>query len=227
MAKIIADISGNHGGNLDKAKDLIKAAADCGCDYAKFQYYFPREMPDYAGNEADYDNLAVSRSWLDPLFAEAARCKILLFASVFQKRGVWHLEPYQPPFFKLASPESTRLSEYGLITNQIRRGTPIIFSTGDADYWSIKPLMISAKDVLLYCPPGHPTPRAGPAELDDYRKGYDGLSDHCADLSNAAFFIDAGAEWIERHLKLDGDCIDTAFSSDPLEMAVLCKRAHK
>src|SRR6185436_1785652 len=131
MAKIIADISGNHGGSLDRAMDLIKAAVDCGCDYAKFQYYFPDEMPDYAENKSDYDRLHVPRWWLDNLFGIAANQKIPLFASVFQVLGVVHLEEFRPPYYKIASPESTRLNNYEEIVGEIRRGTPLIVSTND------------------------------------------------------------------------------------------------
>ncbi len=223
MAKIIADISGNHGGSLEKAMDLIRAAADCGCDYAKFQYYDPKLMPDYCGNEAIYDRLHVPMGWLILLFNTAERADIPLFASVFDVGGVDDLYEYNPPFFKIASPESTRLNNYEEIVGQIRRGTPIIFSTGNRDWDLMAGLARGDDDVLLYCPSGHPTPPL--TEWDN--EWHDGLSDHCATLDNAIYAIRRGAEWVERHLKLDDDCIDSEFSSNPQEMAALCKRAHR
>lgn len=226
MTKVIADISGNHGGSLERAIELIKAAADCGCDYAKFQYYKPELMPDQENREL-YDKLHVSYKWLEHLFDAAETSGIPLFASVFDVKGVEWLSLFDVPYFKIASPESTRLNNYYEIVGEIKRKTPIIFSTGEWDRDNITSLYRRG-DVLLYCPPGHPTPRIRPYDLNVYRDGhYDGLSDHCADLSNASLFIEAEAEWIERHIKLDDDCIDAAFSSNPKEMTELCKLAHQ
>ena len=219
MTKIIADISGNHGGSRHKALDLICAAADCGCDYAKFQYYKPSKMPDYAENAKTYDKLQVPAIWVDDLFATAAHARIPLFASVFDMVGAKFIQQYNPPFVKIASPESTRLQNYPELVGEVRRGMRIIFSSGWKDYKLIAPLM-GEDDLLLYCPPCHPAlPNVWvPPE-------FDGLSDHCADLTNAARAIEDGFEWIERHIKLDEDCIDARFSSNPREMTELCKLA--
>jgi pseudaminic acid synthase len=218
MTKIIADISGNHGGDLQKALDLIKAAADCGCDYAKFQYYCPFLMPDQE-NRKLYDKLRVPRSWLDYLFMVAGARQIPLFASVFDIWGVEELRKWRPPFFKIAAPESTRLTNYKEIVGAIPRATPIIFSTGSLDH----PFdgMIANSDILLWCPPGHP------AKIASYSYEYDGISDHCADLTNSIMAIEDGAKWIERHIKLYDDCVDWEFSSNPEQMTALCKLAHQ
>lgn len=219
MTKIIADISGNHGGSLDKAMDLIRAAADCGCDYAKFQYYDPELMPDQE-NRALYDNLRVPRDWLVQLFGTATKAHIPFFASVFDIDGVLELEDWNVPFFKIASPESTRLNNYKEIIGQIRRRTPIIFSVSGTDYAPFGQWM-GKKDIVLYCPEGHPAPPR------NFPYGFDGLSDHCADLTNSRLALEREAKWIERHIKLDDDCIDAAFSSNPKEMAELCRLAHE
>lgn len=221
MTKIIADISGNHGGDLGKAKDLVRAAADCGCDYAKFQYYFPMEMPDYKGNEADYDKLAVPSEWLRPLFDTAEAVNIPLFASIFQERAIARLECFHPPFFKLASPESTRLDDYERLIKRMRRESGLIISTGIKDLEQMDGLADKYGAILLYCPPQHPCPPLSHWMIAD------GLSDHCADLTNARRAVEMGTEWIERHIKLDNNCIDAAFSSNPKEMAELCKIAHE
>jgi len=219
MTKIIADISGNHGGSLDRALDIIRAAADCGCDYAKFQYYEPTKMPDYAENAKIYHELQVWPNWIDSLFGIAAEAKIPLFASVFDIAGARHIQQYNPPFVKIASPESTRLANYPELVGEVKRGVRIIFSSGWEDYELITSLM-GSDDVLLFCPPGHPASTNAWVPME-----FDGLSDHCADLTNAARAIAQGFEWIERHIKLDENCIDAAFSSNPREMAELCKLA--
>src|ERR1019366_9472764 len=98
--KIIADISGNHGGYLEKACELIEVVAKCGCDYAKFQYYSPREMFDSA-NEALYARLMVPHNWIDVMFDTARDNNIGLFASVFSGCGVDDLVEFTPPYFKI------------------------------------------------------------------------------------------------------------------------------
>jgi pseudaminic acid synthase len=218
MTKIIADISGNHGGDLQKALDLIKAAADCGCDYAKFQYYCAALMPDQE-NRKLYDELRVPRSWLEYLFMVADARQIPLFASVFDVGGVEELRKWRPPFFKIAAPESTRLTNYEKIVGAIPRATPIIFSTASSNH----PFgaMIANSDILLWCHPGHP------AKVANYKHGYSGLSDHCADLTNSILAIEGDAKWIERHIKLNDDCVDWEFSSNPEQMKRLCDLAHQ
>jgi len=218
--KVIADISGNHGGSLDKAIDLIKVAAESGCDYAKFQYYDPAKMPDQESRDL-YNRLHVPYRWLSSLYGAAWLLGIPLFASVFDVGGVYDLRPYRPPFYKIAAPESTRLASYEEIVGAIPRGMPIIFSTASLHH----PFdgLIAKSDVLLWCHAGHPAP------IRNFPYGYDGLSDHCADLTNSILALEHEAEWIERHIRLanDDDCVDAAFSSDPKQMTELCDLAHQ
>src|SRR5258708_35677199 len=162
MTEIVAEISGNHGGSLEKAKLLILAAADAGCDYAKFQYYRPWDMPDlYEGkNEEMYCKLMVPNIWLPELFRFAKHNCIGLFASVFSAPAAYELLQFDVPFIKIASPESTRLpfETYEVIAAGVPPDVHLIISTVAADYAKMDRGLIKYVGAasLMYCPSGHP-----------------------------------------------------------------------
>ncbi len=230
MVDIVAEISGNHGGSLDRALRLISVAAYCGCDYAKFQLYRPEDMPDMNGdNRAMYEKLMVPESWLPHLFATARGCRIGLFASVFSVRAVETLLKFDVPYIKLASPESTRLSwdtyRHIVIACSQRPDIGLIVSTGvnDADpAWRLR-------STMMYCPPGHPAQITWDDYVNFKSRNYAAFSDHTrsGDYWTALRFIERGAQMIEKHLKVDDDCIDAAFSADADTMSLLCRLAHK
>jgi sialic acid synthase SpsE len=224
MTIIIAECSGNHGGHLNKLKELIIAAKYSGCDMVKFQAYKPEDMPDDGG---DYKKYAVPVHWYGELFETAKNIGIPLFASVFAPWAVKELERYNPPAFKIASPESTRLDDktYRELATAIKMtGRSFIASSGRRDLERILPL---APTVLLYCVAGYP------ATVDDGDIGFimstlfQGFSDHTADLMAPLAMIMAGAEYIEKHFKVDEDCCDAAFSLTPRQMQTLCRLAHR
>ncbi len=228
MTEIVAEISGNHGGDLHKAVELITTAKWAGCHYAKFQYYRPEDMPDlsYLTSEM-YNKLAVPDGWLDFLFPYAKKIGIGLFASVFSVRAARALCEYDVPYIKIASPESTRLSMdiYRDIVSVVPADVHIIVSTGAGDYLQMRELAPYHEKSMMYCPPGHP-PQITEKHLTEFcQRGYDGFSDHTAGIRTPLAFIRVGAEMVEKHLKLDDDCVDAAFSADPATMKLLCRLA--
>ena len=80
---------------------------------------------------------------------------------------------------------------------------------------------------LMYCVAGYPSTITG----DDFdyfsHSGCDGFSDHTVDIHASLAMIQAGATIIEKHFKLDNNCVDTAFSLDPTQMEWLCRIAHR
>ena len=222
--KIIADISGNHGGFLEKACELIKVAAECGCDYAKFQYYAPRDMYDH-GNESTYAKLMVPFSWVDVLFDTARAAGIDCFASVFSGDCVSDLVEFTPPYFKIASPQSTWLPTivYKEIVEHVPAHIPIIFSADCRDKHRMDVIIGDHDRVVLYCPRGHP-PNLTHEDFHEFIEGfYDGYSDHSPGLEAPLAFAAAGAKYIEKHLKLDDNCVDAAFAAAPETMKTLCR----
>lgn len=222
--KIIAEISGNHGGSLDQAINLIGAAKDCGCDAVKIQMYFPEEMPDQE-NRSLYETYRIKPEWLDPLFMAAAVAQIEIFASVFSPSAIMQLERLRCPAYKIASPESTRLSieRYVAIVKTIRTTKArFIASSGKQDWNFIQGLK---PDRTFYCKAGYPaTIDNSDFEMIPYS---DGFSDHTVGIRDSIAMMGAGAWEIEKHFKLDDNCIDAAFSINPTEMKLLCDIAHQ
>ncbi len=239
MVEIVAEISGNHGGSLLMARELIRGAAIAGCDYAKFQFYRPLDMPDYEEHREMYEKLHVPSDWLTPLFETARDCGIGLFASVFSARAAREVLQYDTPFIKIASPASTGLCEeiYSDIESVIPRHVGLIVSSDSrhADKmwnWSFwgRPFK------RMYCPPGHPQRLID----EDYNFGWhhsiEAFSDHSKGISAPLSMIrefPATLRMIEKHFKLEYDrfqyehpCVDSAFSADPQTMWTLCKLAH-
>ena len=221
---IIADISGNHGGHLTKAKELIQEAARCGCDFAKFQYYHPGDM--YATSKAEMDlyrELAVPHAWLGPLFDCASSHSIRLFASVFSVDGLMELLPFSPHYFKFASPLSTWLPHWvyeGMAEAASEAHIPIIASTDENSRAKVQGLY---PDFLFFCPPAHPY-TVTDHDLCLFHQGdYNGFSDHSPSLGAPLAFAGVGAQFIEKHLKLDDNCVDAAFSATPATMGKLCQ----
>ncbi len=234
MVEIVAEISGNHGGKLTKVLALILEAAECGCDYAKFQYYMPEDMPDAAdgNNWSMYEDLRIPSRWLPEMFTFAASKSIGLFASVFSARAVKELLHYDSPYFKIASPDSTRLTPetYREIVAEIPATRAVIVSSGFKDttamWYTLGPGQYQL--IRMYCPPGHP-PTISRNNLDDFaRAGIPGFSDHTNGIEVPLAFIRRGATMIEKHLRFEGDseCVDAEFSADPSTMKLLCKLAH-
>ncbi len=227
MVEMVAEISGNHGGDLFKARELIIEAANAGCDYAKFQFFRPAEMPDYEDNAEMYEKLYVRSEWLPPLFEIAKDCSIGLFASVFSLRAAEELLQYDVPYVKLAAPESTRLDSwlYCAIADLVFKTTTRLIVSG-----SLSPRGRLPASRRLYCPSGHP-PVLSQKEKEEYlyEPYYDGLSDHTPGIADPLWFCDhPKTRMIEKHFKLenDNDCIDAAFSADPKTMKLLCRLAH-
>ncbi len=231
MVEIVAEISGNHDGVLSKVLALIWEAQKCGCDYAKFQFYHPLDMPDYLEHQKIYEKLAISDEWLPQMFACAQSVGIGLFASVFSPKGAREILKYDSPYVKIASPDSTRLAPetYRMIVATIPATRVVIVSSDFKDrrdmWYTLGPGEYGL--LRMYCPPGHP-PNISRSNLDEFSlHGIEGFSDHTSGIEVPLAFIRRGAQMIEKHFKLNDDCIDADFSADPKTMKLLCRLAHR
>lgn len=225
---IIAELSGNAAGDLPKALKMIEVAKDCGCDAVKVQTYKPEDMND-PDNNALYEKHRIPEDWYEHLFKSARHLGIPLFSSVFAPWAVSFLEQFKCPAYKIASPESTRLPSetYWQLAVAIRRTHKTFMASSgrkDMDY------IANLAPIVLYCIQGYP------AKIDDSDFEFfgnmpaiktRGFSDHTADITASLAMIAAGARVIEKHFKLDDDCIDAAFSLNPQEMKLLCDIAHR
>ena len=252
---IIAEISGNHNGSIDRAKELVKLAKENGADCVKIQTYTPDTMT-IKSNKDDflikgglwdgynlwdlYDWAQTPFEWQKELFEYANSIGITMISTPFDESAVDLLESLSCPFYKVASFELTDLP---LIKYIAQTKKPIILSTGMANEKEIKEAIDtiieygSGDFILLHCVSGYPTP-VEEINLDTItllKKKFKceiGLSDHTLGNTSAILSIALGAKVIEKHFTFDRSegGPDAEFSMEPHELKDLSENislAHK
>ena len=248
---IIAEMSGNHSGELDRALALVRAAKDAGADAVKLQTYTADTMT--IDHDADdfrirgglwdgrnlyelYQQAHTPWAWTRPLFELGNELDINVFSTPFDETAVAFLEQFSPPAYKIASFE---LTDTPLLESVAKTGRPVILSTGMADVeeiaTAVKTLEHSgaAALVILHCVSGYPTPVDESnirtiLDLSDRFGHVVGLSDHTLGTAVAVGAVACGARVIEKHLTLkrsDGGP-DAAFSLEPDELKALVDDAR-
>lgn len=243
---IIAELSGNHNGSLDRALELVDAAADAGAHAVKLQTYTPDTMTiDLSEREffiSDPDSLWEGESlyalyqkamtpweWHQPIFDRCRERGVLGFSSPFDATAVDFLEGLDVPCYKIASFENTDLA---LIRKVSATGKPVIISTGMATIGEIDEAVAAAREggckdlVLLKCTSSYPAPPensnlANIAHMTEMFDCHIGFSDHTLGIGVAVAAAAHGAVVIEKHftLRRDEGGVDAAFSSEPDELA--------
>ncbi len=245
---IIAELSANHNGSLEKAKNSIKAAKLAGADAVKIQTYTPDTMtikcnkPDFLIKEGLwkgytlYDLYAEAHTpfeWHEELFLYAKTIGLTLFSSPFDETAVELLNDLNVPAYKLASFE---LCDLPLIKCIARKKKPILMSTGMGSFDEINDAVKTAKengcdDILLFhCISSYPTPveEAKLKNLLFLKEKFEvevGLSDHSFGNTAAIASIALGAVAIEKHFTLNRSekSPDSEFSIEPSELSELKK----
>lgn len=246
---LVAEISGNHGQQIRKAKELIKVAAQVGADAVKLQTYRPEILTLDVRNEYFkkrggvwdgkylYDLYGARMTpweWVPELNDYAQECGIVLFSTPYDETAVEFLEStINPPVYKIASYEITHLP---LLKKVGALKKPVIMSTGIASEKEIKRALKTLKKagtkeiMLLKCISGYPL------EPDNYhlsaiqllKKKFRcpvGLSDHSLGPEMCLGAVALGACLIEKHLILDRSQggIDAGFSLEPDEFAAMAE----
>ena len=245
---LVAELSGNHNGDLDRALRLMEAASAAGADAVKLQTYTPDTMtidcddPIYriegglwAGRQLYelYGEAQTPWEWHEALFAKGRDLGITVFSTPFDSTAVDFLEALDVPAYKIASFE---LIDLPLVEKVAATGRPMIISTGMADLGEIGQAVEVARRlgggeiVLLHCVSAYPTPledanvRTVP-HLADTFSAVAGLSDHTTGTAAAVAAVALGACVIEKHVTLrraDGGP-DAAFSLEPQEFETLVR----
>ena len=245
---VIAEMSGNHNQSLERALEIVDAAAHSGAHALKIQTYTAETMTiDISEREffiSDEKSLWKGESlfdlykkaytpweWHEAIFDRAKKHKMLAFSTPFDKTAVEFLEKLNAPCYKIASFENTDLP---LIRYVASTGKPMIISTGMATFVELDETVEAARSagckdlVLLKCTSTYPsTPDdSNILTIPEMRSRYGcevGISDHTMGIGVSVAAVALGATVVEKHFTLqrsDGG-VDSAFSMEPQEMAQL------
>lgn len=245
---IIAEMSGNHNHDINRAKALIEAAAKAGADAVKLQTYradtitIRSDRPEFRIPDGLwkgrtlydlYEEAYTPWEWHAALFAHAKANNIAIFSSPFDATAVDFLRDLDAPAYKIASPESI---DWGLMEKVASTGKPVILSTGMASNQEIGEAIEVLRSngaggiVVLHCISSYPAPTEQSHLLKIRRiaEKFDvmtGLSDHTMGIGVPIAAVALGAVMIEKHFTLkraDGG-VDSAFSLEADELAELVR----
>lgn len=248
---IIAELSANHNGSLERALRTIDAAKECGADAIKLQTYTADTMTldcdseDFMVRGGLWDGYKLYDlykwaqtpfEWHKAMFDHARKIGITVFSTPFDESAVDLLESLDAPAYKIASFENTDIP---LIRYIARTGKPVIMSTGMATEEEIGEAVEAARSegckdlVLLHCVSSYPAPvsQANLRQIQNLGERFSampGLSDHTMGTAVAVASVALGACVIEKHFTLSraDKGPDSEFSIEPEELTALCREAR-
>ena len=247
---IIAELSANHNGSIEKAKQTIKLAKECGANAIKLQTYTANSMTINCNNNDFiikeglwqgyklfdlYEEASTPYEWHEELFKYAKKIGITIFSTPFDEEAADLLESLNTPAYKIASFELTDLP---LIDYVARKRKPILISTGMGNLQEISDAIKIAKDagckdiLLFHCISSYPTPtsEANIRTIEFLRKQFNveiGLSDHTISDTAALAAVSLGAVAIEKHFIINKEDKgpDSEFSIEPKQLRELVENS--
>ncbi|WP_434777350.1 pseudaminic acid synthase [Neisseria sp. Ec49-e6-T10] len=248
---IIAELSANHNGSIERAFETIKAAYESGADAVKIQTYTADTMTIDCNREEFlikgglwdgyklydlYKWAETPYEWHQAIFDYAKKIGITIFSTPFDETAVDLLESLDVPAYKVASFEMTDLP---LIKYIARTGKPIIMSTGMASEEEIAEAIKTVHDagnhqlVVLHCISSYPAPieQANLRQMTTIAERFNvpvGLSDHTLGTTASITAVALGACVIEKHFTLSRQDKgpDSDFSIEPDELKILCQQTR-
>lgn len=253
---IIAELSANHGGDINIAKETIKAAKEIGANAIKLQTYTADTLTLNCDNEDFiikggtlwdnkklydlYQEAYLPWEWHKELFDYAKSIDIDIFSTPFDKSAVDFLEQFNPSAYKIASFEIT---DYELIRYTASKGKPIIISTGIATIDEIQDAVDICRSVgnndiiLLKCTSAYPASLedANLLTIPNLAQTFGviaGFSDHTLGITAPIVATTLGAKVIEKHFILDkfiggADCEFSLDKKEFKEMISAVRDAEK
>lgn len=245
---VVAEMSGNHNGDLERALDIVRAAGEAGAHAVKIQTFTadtitldvdaPRfrlsaDHPLWPGRRLWdlYEEAHTPWAWHEEIFALAQELGMLAFSAPFDPTAVRFLADLGVPLLKSASSEITDLP---LLRCMAETGLPLVISTGTATMGEIDAAVRAAREtgndqlVVLGCTAAYPAPpedshlRSLPV-LRDALDVQVGLSDHTLGIGASVAAVALGATLLEKHVTLDrhDGGVDSAFSLEPADLRLL------
>ena len=244
---MVAELSANHNGKLQKALDTITKAKACGADAVKLQTYTADTMTIDSDHEDFciqgglwdgyklydlYKEAETPFEWHKTMFDHARKIGITCFSTPFDETAVNLLEDLNVSAYKVASFEATDLPLIKYIASTRK---PLIMSTGMANLEEIEEMVATAREagckdmVVLHCLSSYPAPieQSNLLTIPDLSKRLGvqvGLSDHTVTNTASVVATSLGATLIEKHFILNRSDKgpDSEFSIEPSELELLC-----
>ncbi|WP_042282661.1 pseudaminic acid synthase [Candidatus Protochlamydia sp. R18] len=245
---IIAELSGNHNGSLERALKLVEEAAQAGAHAVKLQTYTPDTITlnvrrsEFLIEEKSslwtgrylydlYQEAHMPWEWHQPIFEKCKVLGLVAFSTPFDESAVDFLEALDVPCYKIASPEIVDLP---LIRKVASLGKPVLLSTGGANLEEITEAVNAARQVgcqdliLLKCTAAYPAKSIDMHlrtifHMSENFQVLVGLSDHTLGIGASIASLAFGCCLIEKHLTLsrkEGG-VDSVFSLEPEELKLL------
>lgn len=240
---IVAEMSGNHGGDIKRAIEIVHAAKRAGADAIKLQTYTADtitlncntedfRVPDGPWRDHQtlwslYDKAHTPWDWHEKIFSEARNIGLEVFSSPFDETAVDFLEKLGASAYKIASPEITHIP---LLERIAKTGKPVILSTGLGDLEDIEYAVLTLRRagvkelIILKCTSSYPAPpkESNLLTIPDMASRFGvvaGLSDHSEGMVAPIVAVALGASLIEKHFTLDDslDTVDSFFSAGEIE----------
>lgn len=247
---IIAEMSGNHNKDINRALEIVEIAKECGADAIKLQTYTPDTITLNCNNKYFatqkgslwegmtlyqlYEKAYTPWEWHKRIFERANKVGLICFSSPFDVTAVEFLEKLESPAYKIASYEITDIP---LIKKVARTKKTIIISTGIANLSDIEAAVKACKEeenekvILLKCTSAYPSPyeemnlRVIPHMAQTF-ECITGISDHSYGTEVAVAAVAQGAKVVEKHFTLSRaeGSVDADFSMEPKEFAEMVKQ---